>query len=935
MASNGKEVAVDVPSKDPPKDGAISDKKKKESERKLSEEDMRIKEEVELLVTRAADTDVGIAKIAVERLVDLLRTSSSGSLAAVPPPLKHVRALYPELEAALKSSQDPFIARRLHDLLSFISMTLELNNGGRTLLEHKLKGTKDDLAQWGHEYLRFLAGAIGEEWRERAANKESTDYLDSFVHQITVYMLAHQDEATALDLLMEIDGIARILPHVEAANHKRIASYIASISRYLTRPSDSEALRTVYDIYKKMQAYPDAALTALRLNDRDLVAKLFSECTSKPERLQMALSCARRKCFLDLDDEEDELLQDANGNMRLSQLFRHTAQELDSMAERTLADVFKMAADEKTGPKDLQSNLVNAFVSGLANCGYGTDKFLSDTGIFFFDQREDRIVSTTAALGLLHLWDHTEGLQQIDKYFYSRSTYVKAGACLASGIIMCGVKNPFDPALGLLSEQISAREAEVAIGAILGLGNAYAGTRKEDVKEVLVPLLADSDQQLSVQCMAAYALATVFVASADEDISETMMNCLMEVPESKLKEPCVRYLILALGCMFLGRQEAADTLIDATRALPAVIQRYTEIVVRSCAFAATGNVVVIQRLFHVIAENDEAAEADEAADGDEATAAAAGESGADVAGAAAGAGATAGATATAAAAAAAAAEGEKSKSAPLNHKAAAVLGIGLVAVGEDLGMEMTKRAIIHALLADTVSKGKDPMSGRCAVPLVYALLSAGNPNMPVVETLNRLAHDSDLPTATNAIMAMGVVAAGSNNARVATKLHSLATYYQKPIFASATFAVRLAEGLCAMGKGHLTLSCLQNDGGAVDMTALMGVLCLLHSSLDLSNTLLGEYHYMFYAITPAISPRMMMAVDENMEPVDAVLVRVGLPVDTVALPGNPKAITGFQTQKTPVLLSATDKVECADVKYMPVGTVLEGVCVVKERPQAE
>ncbi|KAG5473955.1 hypothetical protein CUR178_04065 [Leishmania enriettii] len=909
MDSKGNEVAVNVPSKDPQKDGTINERKKKENERKMSEEDMRIKEEVELLVTRAADSDVDIAKIAVERLVDLLRTSSSGSLAAVPPPLKHVRALYPELEAALKSSQNPSVSRRLHDLLSFISMTLESNNGGRALLAHKLKGTKNDLAQWGHEYLRFLAGAIGEEWRERSANKESMDYLNGFVDQIVSYMLAHQDEATAIDLLMEVDGVTRILPLVEESNYKRIANYIAAISKYLTRPSDSEALRTVYDIYKNMKAYPDAALTALMLNDRDLVAELFRECTSKPERLQMALSCARQKCFLDLDGEEDELLQDANGNMGLSQLYRHTAQELDSMAPKTLEEVFKMSRDEKSGPKDLQNNLVCAFVSGMANCGYGTDKFLSGTPTFFFDQREDRIISTTAALGLLHLWDHTEGLQQIDKYFYSESTYVKAGACLASGIVMCGVRNPFDPALGLLSEQINAREAEVAIGAILGLGYAYAGTRKEDVKELLIPLLADSEQKLLVQCMAAYALATVFVASADEDISETMMNCLMEVPENKLKEPCVRYLILALGCMFLGRQEAADTLLDATRALPAVIQRYTEIVVRSCAFAATGNVVVIQSLFHVIAENDEAPENDEDKNEDEAGEGSTNEE--------------------------AAAKPEEERATPLNHKAAAVLGIGLVAVGEELGMEMTKRAIIHSLLADTVSKGKDPMSGRCAVPLVYALLSAGNPNMPVVETLNRLAHDSDLPTATNAITAMGIVAAGSNNARVATKLHSLSSYYQKPIFAGATFAVRLAEGLCAMGKGHLTLSCLHNDSNAVNMTALMGVLSLLHSSLDLSKTLLGECHYMFYAITPAISPRMMMAVNENMEPVDSVLVRVGLPVDTVALPGNPKTITGFQTQKTPVLLSATDKVECADSKYVPVGTVLEGICVVKERAQME
>lgn len=212
MEQKGKEVEVGVPSQDPVKKSDASEKKKKENENKMSEEDMRIKEEVELLVARAADADVRIAKIAVERLVELLRTSSSGSLAAVPPPLKHIRALYPDMEAALKGTQDPVVSRRLHDLLSFISMTLESKNGNRTLLEHKLKGTTDDLAQWGHEYLRFLAGAIGEEWRERASNGEPTDHLNGFVDQTVTYMLTHQDEATAIDLLLEIDGVARILP---------------------------------------------------------------------------------------------------------------------------------------------------------------------------------------------------------------------------------------------------------------------------------------------------------------------------------------------------------------------------------------------------------------------------------------------------------------------------------------------------------------------------------------------------------------------------------------------------------------------------------------------------------------------------------------------------------------------------------------------------
>ncbi|CCW67475.1 unnamed protein product [Phytomonas sp. Hart1] len=892
-----KQVQINVPSDDP-KSKEV-DKKSKDGEVKLSEEDERIKEQVEFLVSRSADRDLGIAKIAINQLADLLRTSSSGSVASVPKPLKYVRTLFPELEQILKDvTQDFALQRRLHDVLSFVSMTIEHDKGTRPSLAHKLKGTLDDLAEWGHEYLRFLAGEIAAEWEELIRKHENINHLSNLVDQITQYMIAHQDEPTCMDLLIEINDVKRILGFVDSSNYKRVANYLSAVSHYLTRPADTEALSTVFNIYTKVGACSDAVVIALKLGSHEKVDFLFKTCTNKALRLQMALTCARHRYFIDFDAEEDELLQEANGNMRISQLFRSAAQELDAIAPKTPDEVIKNGDSSNEPPRDSLQNLTNTFVSGLANCAFGKDKYLTESSTFLFDQKEDRIISTTAALGLLHLWDHMEGLQEIDKYFYSESNYIKSGACLASGIAMCGIKSPFDPALGLLSEHVNSPQKDVSIGAILGLGYAYSGMRKEDVKELLVPILADGEQLLEVQCLAAYALALVYVGSADEDITETMMNCLLEIPDKKLTETCVRFLILALGCMFLGCQEGADTLLDATQALSPIISQYADTVIRSCAFAATGNVITIQKFFHIIAENDDPADDDPNEDSNKQNE----EKHDDV------------------------------SSKTLNFKAAAVLGIGLVALGEELGAEMAKRAIIHALLADTVSKKKDAMSGRRAVPLVYALLSASNPSMPVVESLNRLAHDSDISTAMNAVLGMGLVAAGSNNARVAGKLRNIAQYYQRSRYNNTLFTVRLAQGLCAMGKGHLALSPLQNDRLTVNHPALMGLLTLLHCALDLNNTVLDKYHYMVLAITPSITPRMVLAVDEKMEPVEGIQVRVGLPVDTVALPGKPKTITGFQTHTTPVLLASTDKVELADLKYRSIPSIVEGVFVVEQKP---
>lgn len=54
---------------------------------------------------------------------------------------------------------------------------------------------------------------------------------------------------------------------------------------------------------------------------------------------------------------------------------------------------------------------------------------------------------------------------------------------------------------------------------------------------------------------------------------------------------------------------------------------------------------------------------------------------------------------------------------------------------------------------------------RRAVPLAIALCSISNPQLAVIDVLNKYSHDSDNDVAYNAIFAMGLVGAGTNNAR--------------------------------------------------------------------------------------------------------------------------------------------------------------------------
>lgn len=62
-----------------------------------------------------------------------------------------------------------------------------------------------------------------------------------------------------------------------------------------------------------------------------------------------------------------------------------------------------------------------------------------------------------------------------------------------------GVRNESDPALALLSEHVESPSHATRCGTCVGLGVAYAGARREDVVELLTPLVANSENANMVE----------------------------------------------------------------------------------------------------------------------------------------------------------------------------------------------------------------------------------------------------------------------------------------------------------------------------------------------------------------------------------------------------------------------------------------------------
>lgn len=570
-----------------------------------------------------------------------------------------------------------------------------------------------------------------------------------------------------------------------------------------------------------------------------------------------------------------------------------------------------------TGSYDsARQNLASSFVNGFVNAGFGQDKLLmTDGNKWLFKNKEHGMMSTTASLGLVLLWDVDGGLTPIDKYLYSSEDYIKSGALLACGIVNCGVRNECDPALALLSDYVLHATISMRLGSILGLGLAYAGSNREDVLAIITAVFSDPKSTMEVLAVASIACGMIAVGSSNSEVTGIITQTLMEKTDSELKDTYARFLPLGLGLIHLSRQEAVEALIAALEVIPEPFKSMATTLVEVCAYAGTGNVLKVQKLLHICSEHydtplEETTIPVPSFSGGTAVPNLVSKSDTK--------------TSTKERKEKIQKDKEeKGRRDQSSKQAIAVLGIALICMGEELGCDMAFRTFGNLL------RYCEPVIRR-SVPLALGLISVSNPKLTILDTLSKFSHDSDPEVAHNAIFAMGLVGAGTNNARLAAMLRQLAQYHAKD--SGNLFMVRIAQGLAHLGKGTLTLSPYHSSKQLLSPVALAGILTVLISFLDCKNIILGKSHYLLYSLAAAIQPRMLVTFDEDLNRL-SVPVRVGIAVDTVGLAGRPKTITGFQTHTTPVLLALGERAELATEEYISLTPILEGFVILKKNPE--
>jgi 26S proteasome regulatory subunit N1 len=107
--------------------------------------------------------------------------------------------------------------------------------------------------------------------------------------------------------------------------------------------------------------------------------------------------------------------------------------------------------------------------------------------------------------------------------------------------------------------------------ACTGLGIAYAGSAREDVAELLIPIVeqeSDSAPTTMLEVsLAGLALGMIYVGKCDDNAGGTIVQRLMEASEEELDHSHAKFLCLGLGLLFLGKMEKADAMIEALKTI--------------------------------------------------------------------------------------------------------------------------------------------------------------------------------------------------------------------------------------------------------------------------------------------------------------------------------------------------------------------------------
>lgn len=98
-------------------------------------------------------------------------------------------------------------------------------------------------------------------------------------------------------------------------------------------------------------------------------------------------------------------------------------------------------------------------------------------------------------------------------------------------------------------------------------------------------MIEDAKSSFEVVCLGALSCSLIAVGSCHGALTETFLTLMLERDPSELVGTSARFLALALALLYLGRQEAVETTVEALKAIPKPFGTFAATLLDICAYA--------------------------------------------------------------------------------------------------------------------------------------------------------------------------------------------------------------------------------------------------------------------------------------------------------------------------------------------------------------
>lgn len=94
------------------------------------------------------------------------------------------------------------------------------------LLASSMSTHPTEPGSWGHEYIRHLASELGSEYLIRQELMQDIDEVHNLGIECAKFLLLHNAEPDAVDLLEELEIIDKLVGIVDENNYARVCAYM-------------------------------------------------------------------------------------------------------------------------------------------------------------------------------------------------------------------------------------------------------------------------------------------------------------------------------------------------------------------------------------------------------------------------------------------------------------------------------------------------------------------------------------------------------------------------------------------------------------------------------------------------------------------------------------------------------------------------------------